>query len=157
VATVGVVHEAAPPLPPASWPAPAVHDGAHRRAHQLGQGALVLTGLGAGLLAARAASLATPPCPWLTLTGVPCPGCGITRLAAALAEGRIGFALEVDPAGVAFLVVLALLAVVHLATVVVRRRPPPPWMANRALPLAVGALVLVHWATTLVTGGMTAT
>ena len=155
------MREAPAPLPPASWPAPEDPDPAHRRAHQrahhLGQGALVLTGLGAGLLAARAASIPGPPCPWRSLTGVPCPGCGFTRLADALAHGQLGHALDVDPAGVAFLGLLAVLAVVHLAVVVARRRPPPPWMAHRAVPVALAALALVHWGTTLVTGGMTAT
>jgi hypothetical protein len=40
--------------------------------------------------------------------------------------------------------------------VVLQRRPPPRFLHGWAVPAAIGALLLVHWGITLVTGGMTA-
>jgi len=49
-------------------------------------------GLEVGALAAW-----LPPCPFRTLTELPCPGCGITRALLALAQLRIGEALALHP------------------------------------------------------------
>lgn len=134
--------------------APAI-DPLDRRAHAVGQGALTLVGLGVVLLAGRTVGVHAPPCPFRSITGIPCPGCGMTRLADAVAHGHLERALHADGAGVAVLVVLLVLGAVHLATVVLRHQPPPAWMRSLVVPGVLVALMAAHWITTLVTGGIT--
>jgi hypothetical protein len=50
--------------------------------------ALALTTLAAAQLGAVSAGLGGWPCPLLSVAGVPCPGCGLTRAAVALARGE---------------------------------------------------------------------
>lgn len=38
-----------------------------------------------------------PPCPLRTLTGIPCPLCGMTRGVTALVHGELGRALTLNP------------------------------------------------------------
>ena len=137
------------PTPPAN-----AQDPGSVRARALGHGSMVLAGLGVALLAARQVSLHAPPCPFRAITGVPCPGCGMTRLAVAVSHGHVEVAARADIAGVAILVVIATLAIVHLATAVIRRTPPPAWMRSWALPVGIVALVAAHWITTIITGGL---
>ncbi len=124
------------------------------RARAVGQGALALVGIGAVLLAGRAVSIHAPACPLRTVTGVPCPGCGMTRLADAVVHGRITDAVRSDAAGVGLLAVLTFLAVTYLVRVVIRKDEPPAWMRSPLLLIGVGALVAIHWVTTIVTGGL---
>ena len=56
----------------------------------------------------------TPPCPYLTLTGFACPGCGITRAAHFLLHGDVALAFAYNPW--AFVMAPALLLFVWLAT-----------------------------------------
>jgi uncharacterized membrane protein YqjE len=63
---------------------------------------LGLAGLGAaGAAAAYQAALGGHglwlPCPLRTLTGIPCPLCGMTTAATALASGDLGAALAANP------------------------------------------------------------
>jgi hypothetical protein len=37
------------------------------------------------------------PCPWASLLGIPCPGCGLGRAAALLLRGELGSALLLHP------------------------------------------------------------
>ncbi len=61
-------------------------------------------------------------CPVLLLTGLPCPGCGLTRSWVHLSHGDVGAAFDYNLFGPAFYLVAVGLAI---ATVValVRRRP----------------------------------
>ena len=129
-------------------------DAPRRRARAIGQTSLALAGLGAGLIALRAVSIHAPACPFRSVTGVPCPGCGMTRLADAVAHGHLDTATRADAAGVALLAVLAVIAVAHLVRVVVQRGEPPRWLRTWAVPALLLALVAVHWGTTIVTGGL---
>lgn len=52
-----------------------------------------------------------PPCPFLSLTGWLCPGCGSTRALHALLHGDLVGALAMNPLLVLMLPVLALLAI----------------------------------------------
>src|SRR5580704_18325295 len=53
-----------------------------------------------------------PPCPLRTLTGVPCPLCGMTRGVTAAVHGQIGHALFLNPGSIAavILAIVVLLA-----------------------------------------------
>ena len=88
-----------------------------------------------------------PPCPFLTLTGVPCLSCGTTRAAVAFLDGRPLDALAANPlaalAGGAF--VLGGLA----APLWVAVRLPAPDLAAPLAPwarIAIIVVLLANWA-----------
>ena len=75
------------------------------------------------------------PCPLRTLTGIPCPLCGMTRSVTATVHGRLAEALAMNPAGVAaVLVAIALLVFRRVGTATV-----PVWAAP------VGVALLWIW------------
>lgn len=115
---------------------------------------LATAGIGAAAVAARALSVPLP-CPLLALSGIPCPGCGLTRLADGLAHGHVLDAVTADPIGVAVLVVLATLAALALA----RRVTPTVRMPRPAtkVPALLLALLALRWATVLAGVGPTVT
>ncbi|MEM9553002.1 MAG: DUF2752 domain-containing protein [Acidobacteriota bacterium] len=93
-----------------------------------------------------------PPCPFKSLTGIPCPGCGTTRAALALAAFRPLEALILFPlptvAWVFFLSGGAVSAVLALSGRGLPAVPLPPTWARWAL---VG-VVIAHWAYSIATG-----
>ena len=126
------------------------------RLDRFGIAAVATTAVGGALVAARNVLPVGLPCPTLALTGVPCPGCGMTRAADALVHGRVLEVVTQDPAALVLIAVIAVLAVGH----VLRRQG---WLRRTgavtprlASALGAGALV-AHWVTTLTTGGMLAT
>jgi hypothetical protein len=114
-----------------------------------------------GAAAMGAASLVHPDavdhgpvlCPFRLLTGLPCPGCGLTRSWVHLMHGQLSAATAANPFGlVALLTAVALLGVV--AGSVVRRRPIPTWaelgagaarLPRSAAIRATGGVVLAGW------------
>ncbi len=87
------------------------------------------------------------PCPLRTLTGVPCPFCGLTTATVALTHGRWYAAAAANP----FVYLLAALVVSTAPVLALRaagRRPPPrPWSdagRRRMTWIALG-LVLLSW------------
>ena len=102
---------------------------------------------GAGALAAAAAldpaDIDSGPvlCPFRLLTGLPCPGCGLTRSWVHLVHGGWSEGLSANPFGAVSLVAV-LAFVVAVAVAAVRRTPLPDvgrLVTSRAL-LVVGAL-----------------
>jgi hypothetical protein len=70
--------------------------------------------LGAGMLAVAAVRPllpveVVPPCPLRTITGVPCPLCGMTRGVTAAVHGNIGHALFLNPGSVAAVILAVVL------------------------------------------------
>ncbi len=121
----------------------------HRPATTAGRGLdLALAGLG---LAALVVASAVPPesplliwrCPFLHWTGLPCPGCGLTRGVLALGHGRWADAWALNPfAYVAYAGAIALAAWPWLHRrwpEAVRRflRSPWPWVLAVALVAAM--------------------
>jgi hypothetical protein len=95
---------------------------------------------GGGMLAIAAVWPALPfhpsvACPFRSITGVPCPFCGLTRAVVAAAHGHLGTSLAFNPAG---LVLLVLAAVAILRPALLTRLRAPGW----ALLTIVGALWL---------------
>ncbi|HTL86309.1 MAG TPA: DUF2752 domain-containing protein [Acidimicrobiia bacterium] len=64
-------------------------------------------------------------CPLRSLTGVPCPLCGMTRACVAAAHGHIGASLAFQPMGIV-LIAAAIVLLVRPA-LLTRLRPPPVW------------------------------
>ena len=91
---------------------------------------------GAGLLGAGAVLSRLPagiglPCPLRTLTGVPCPFCGMTTSVKETLSGDLAGAVAANPAGAVLVGVLAYLLVVRPTTV----RLPPTAAVLVAFPL----------------------
>jgi hypothetical protein len=78
-----------------------------------------------------------PPlaCPFRTLTGLPCPLCGMTRAVVAAVHGHLLESLRFNPAGV----LVVVLAIALLAGLRVDRVRIPPWS------IAVFGVLLWAW------------
>lgn len=101
---------------------------------------LALAPFGARLAAAL------PACPVQTLAGFPCPGCGTTRAALALAAGDPAAAFAANPLAALGWVVAVGGGLAALALLVARRPLPalPGWPARWRWPLA--AALVADWA-----------
>jgi hypothetical protein len=80
--------------------------------------------LGAFALSPEGISDGPVVCPFRLLTGLPCPGCGLTRAWVYLAHGQWRDSLVANPFGVVLAALLVALAVAVVAARV--RRVPPP-------------------------------
>lgn len=81
-----------------------------------------------GMLAVAAAWPVLPfhpplACPLRSITGIPCPLCGMTRAVVAIAHGHIGASLAFNPGGIAVL----LIAIVALIR--------PAWLTRLRMPV----------------------
>lgn len=119
----------------------------------LGRFAVGVAMIAGSVLALRVVSIGLPPCPLRTVTGVPCPGCGLTHLALDLVHARVARVLTHDPAGVLLAGVLAVVVIAQVRAVR-NRDTGPRWLSSRLAVVVVVALIATHWATTIVTGGM---
>ena len=89
---------------------------------------------GGGLVAAAAVWPMLPlhpplACPLRSLTGIPCPFCGMTRACVAAVHGHLGASLSFNPGGV-LIVLLALTALLRPQLLV--RARPPTWLVGVA-------------------------
>ena len=71
-----------------------------------------------------------PPCVFKRLTGLPCPGCGMTRSLIDLAHGNLSGALELHPLGLLLFPALVLLALASLFPLRLRE-PAARWIESR--------------------------
>ena len=118
-------------------------------------GAVALAMVALSPLAPRFAG-ALPACPWKTLTGVPCPGCGTTRAALALARLDVAAAFAVSPlAAAAWSVLVGGGLIVGLLTLAGVEPPEPPRLiggAESIFRLAVLGALVVNWIYLIYTG-----
>jgi hypothetical protein len=102
--------------------------------------------------AVHAATGFAPVCPLREVTGVPCPFCGGTTSATALAGGRLSDALAANPFVPVLAVALAGVLLLVVARALGRAAPPRSWPRDRqrTAALVAGAIVAASWAFQLV-------
>jgi hypothetical protein len=109
-------------------------------------GALVAAGAAVWPLV-TASTGAALPCPLRTVTGVPCPACGLTTAAVALVRGQFDTALHANP------LIFGLAAVTVAAGPLLALRaagvlePPSPWSParRRQMGWVAGLLAFASW------------
>lgn len=104
-----------------------------------GSGALLAAGLAYALWGIRTGLVL--PCPFRLITGLLCPGCGVTRLCLALLRGDLAGAWQADPALLLLLPALVLLAI-RLSVRYVREGEAMPQGWERVLVWVLLALLL---------------
>jgi hypothetical protein len=100
--------------------------------------------------------LGLPPCNFATLTGKPCPSCGMTTSFALLVRGDVGASLRANWVGSTICVLWAV-TLVWAAAGGVRGKPlfVPPGRGELVFTIVVGAvlvLMLARWAAVLTSG-----
>ncbi|REK12294.1 MAG: DUF2752 domain-containing protein [Actinobacteria bacterium] len=115
--------------------------------------------LAAPLLAVIGLSMVTPDadgptiCPFANVTGIACPGCGMTRAAGFLMRGDLAAALTYHP----LVVLMALQAIAGWAWFVLRRGNRVKPMSNRvvtAILVGTGVSLLAVWLLRLSMGSL---
>lgn len=114
---------------------------------------ITMVGLGAGLVGAAYPMIMAHtgdrglPCPLRTLTGVPCPFCGLTTATVELAHGRWEAAAATSP--LAYLVAGLVVGTIPVLALRVAgaAKPPRPWpeLARKRARYAVLAVVVMSW------------
>ncbi|MGC4960432.1 DUF2752 domain-containing protein [Gordonia sp. DT101] len=82
-------------------------------------------------------------CPFLRITGLPCPACGLTRSWVALGHGDVASAFSFNAFGPLFMLVVAVVTVVAIAALATGR--PVLTRVQRTLTSPVALAVLVVW------------
>jgi len=90
-------------------------------------------------------------CPFALLTGLACPGCGMTRALAYLVRGDLGQAIDYHPLSL----VLALAGAVGIVWLAGKRKwdwPAPSLKVVNLALMAAGVLLMGVWFTRIATG-----
>ncbi len=94
-------------------------------------------------------------CAFRDVTGIPCPGCGLTRSWVAMLHGDLAWSLRFHPLGWLVLLYALAQAARHGAWLALargrRRIERAGWYLDRGI-IVLGALLLVAWIPTLVHG-----
>ncbi|MBE1535337.1 DUF2752 domain-containing protein [Actinomadura algeriensis] len=85
-----------------------------------------------------------PSCPFLTLTGLYCPGCGMTRMAHALTHGDVGVAFGLNPLMFVLLPVFGYLYA-RWAVLSARGRPMRSALFRPVPVFAFLGVIVVYW------------
>jgi len=98
------------------------------------------------LLLAVIAWVDFPLCPFRVLTGVDCPGCGLTRATGAMLQLHIGEMLRLHPLAPIFAPLVILTLVRGAARSLGRPLPPLPFRVPDAMWIGLTVLLLGLWA-----------
>jgi hypothetical protein len=90
-------------------------------------------------------------CPFALMTGVACPGCGMTRAAAHLVRGDVAGAIGYHPL-IPLIAILAVGGWAWFLLVRTGRARPPTGRAINAVLIATGVLLIGVWVARLVSG-----
>jgi hypothetical protein len=85
-----------------------------------------------------------PACPFRTLTGLTCPGCGTTRALHQLLHGNLLGAFELNPLLLLLLPVIGFILILYTRCVITGR-PMPQIVLPRKYVWIASALVLGFW------------
>jgi hypothetical protein len=87
------------------------------------------------------------PCPLRTLTGVPCPFCGMTTATVALTHGEWDAAARTSPLAYLVAALVVGTAPLLLARIFGQAPPPRPWSAaaRRRTARVAGVIVAASW------------
>lgn len=108
--------------------------------------ALAILGWAAWLLRTHGPQgLGLPGCPFHRLTGLDCPGCGLTRATYAGMQGRFAEAFRLNPLGVILLPVAALGLALEVTAWVTQNPGSPRWKLSSKEARALLVLLLVYW------------
>lgn len=136
------------PLPTTAGEGQRATVGASKRPAALGlvaAGSLVLAAGSTVLFLFDPSGLALyPPCPFHTLTGLYCPGCGTTRALHQLLHGHLREALGLNPLMVLMLPFLGY-SLLSYTTFVVRGRPLPGILAAPFWGWLAFGTILAYW------------
>jgi Protein of unknown function (DUF2752) len=115
---------------------------------QLGVAGLAAAGAAAAYQLALGGQGLWLPCPLRTLTGIPCPLCGMTTAATALASGDLGAALAANPFALVLAAFTLVMAVVMAARAVGWLPVAAQWPASRRRQSyrVVAVLAAASWA-----------
>jgi hypothetical protein len=115
--------------------------------------AFVIFGFAAVALALLASGVVGWPCPFLLLTGIPCPGCGLTRATLLLLRGRVTDSLHFHAFSPVVLLGLLILASAVVLPEGTRMRwvDTLTWLEKRTgvVLILLGALI-VYWLARLI-------
>lgn len=94
-----------------------------------------------------------PACPMRSVTGIPCPGCGMTTAGLSLAHGDIGGAFAASPlAALGWIAIVAGGLIAGVAAMAGRAVPEPPTRLPAIARVAIVGTVVANWAYLLFRG-----
>jgi hypothetical protein len=117
----------------------------HLQAEDIVVGAAAVLLAGACLISPASSTTGPILCPFRALTGLPCPGCGMTRAWVAAAHGHVVDSFLYNPYGLAFFLIAAFLVAWRLVSLVRPALVPRlslMWLSNTW----PGWIFLVSWA-----------
>ncbi len=114
---------------------------------------ITMAGLGAGLIGSVYPMVVAHtgfqglPCPLRTLTGVPCPFCGLTTATVALSHGQWATAAATSPLAYLVAGLVAVTTPVLAARTAGLARPPRPWSeaARKRTRYVASVVVALSW------------